>query len=112
MLALRDRFESGLSCMGGTSAGAAVMSGGVMVEGGMSYEALKFGASDDAVLPDHLLYVADGGIGFAGDVIVDTHFSQRGREGRLIREGESILRTTVYIIHVDILPVQRGGMTI
>ena len=50
------------------------MTGGVMVEGGLSYQALLHGSSTDSIRPDDLTYVEDGGLAFMPGAIVDTHF--------------------------------------
>ena len=41
MAKLRQMYESGDAAVGGTSAGAAVMTGAVMISGGLSYDALR-----------------------------------------------------------------------
>lgn len=64
--AFRKVFERG-GTIGGTSAGAAVMSR-VMIADGSRHEA-----------------VLDRGLGFVTRAVVDQHFSERGRFGRLFR---------------------------
>eukprot|EP00095_Tigriopus_kingsejongensis_P000431 maker-scaffold171_size289870-snap-gene-1.37 protein:Tk00431 transcript:maker-scaffold171_size289870-snap-gene-1.37-mRNA-1 annotation:"hypothetical protein CAPTEDRAFT_193384" len=115
MTAIREVYESGAAVVGGTSAGAAVMSGGVMVSGGMSYDALAYGSSTDSEYEDDLTYEAAGGMGLAAGLVVDTHFSQRGREGRMIRllsdtkdipmgtnNGAGIDENTAFIVTSDL----------
>jgi len=102
---LHQRFTSQHLVVGGTSAGAAVQSGGLwqgrpipMISSGQSYSALKYGAmamspakegcdkdnSCQQVDPNALTYRASGGLGLISAGIVDTHFSERGRQARLI----------------------------
>lgn len=69
--AIRRRFESGAT-LAGTSAGAAMMSNSMFINGGAETNP-RFGC------------VALGpGVDFVKGVVIDTHFSQRGRIGRLI----------------------------
>lgn len=59
-----------------------------MVTGGVSWNALVSGASSGGpkpLRPDDLTYDEHGGLGLLPKWLPDTHFSQRGREGRLIR---------------------------
>lgn len=59
-----------------------------MITGGTSYNALAYGAyigDPDPDYPNDLSYDGKGGLGFLANWVVDTHFSERGREGRLIR---------------------------
>ncbi|RQW27951.1 hypothetical protein EHS17_07785 [Rhodobacteraceae bacterium CH30] len=96
--ALRARFDAGKLVVSGTSAGSAVQGGGrdagkaliPMLGGGDSYNALLSGfAQGSGPTPDDAgtsaIRYAEGGLGFFGHGIVDTHFSKRSREGRLIR---------------------------
>lgn len=64
----------------GSSAGAAVMSK-VSILGGTSLEAVVHGVASDASEPGLLL---GEGLGFFPDGLVDQHFIQRGRIGRLL----------------------------
>ncbi|TRY73597.1 hypothetical protein TCAL_03345 [Tigriopus californicus] len=122
MATIRSLYEKGTAVVGGTSAGAAVMSGGVMVNGGMSYNALKYGSATDSPHADDLVYDQNGGFGLAKDLVIDTHFSQRGREGRMIRLlsdtrnqdhgtefGVGIDENTAFIITSDLLGMNRFG---
>lgn len=71
---IRERLEAG-AVVGGTSAGAAIMSDPMITQGDtmaallprFAGEPLEFGR----------------GLGFAGDVLIDQHFGQRARLGRL-----------------------------
>lgn len=69
---LRDRYEAGEMVIGGTSAGAAAM-GGTMIIGGADPGTVRRGDVDLAP-----------GMGYWRDVVVDTHFNQRGRVHRLM----------------------------
>ena len=90
--------------IGGTSAGTAVMSGGnvtsmtPMITNGQSDTAIVRGAKSDVLpvegcqksgscnndlLPDDLTYRTKGGLGIFHWGVLDTHFSERGRQGRL-----------------------------
>jgi hypothetical protein len=98
--ALREAVAKGGVVIGGTSAGSAVQSGGPMLSNGTSEEALKHGAiaspppaagcarSGDCIGgldEDAFTYWPAGGLGLAPEMIVDTHFSERARELRLLR---------------------------
>jgi cyanophycinase len=59
-----------------------------MITGGSSYDGLTYGAFSGGykpLRPDELSYDEYGGLGFLASWIPDTHFSERGREARLIR---------------------------
>ncbi|MEM1445526.1 MAG: cyanophycinase [Planctomycetota bacterium] len=66
--------------IGGTSAGAAMMSD-PMIKWGNSHEALLLGVVND--VPDFGVGVGKG-MGFLPDMLVDQHFFERGRLGRLL----------------------------
>ncbi len=98
--ALRDAAAKGDVVIGGTSAGSAVQSSGPMITSGTTEEALKHGAiaspppvpgctrSGDCIGgldEDAFTYWPAGGLGLAPDMSVDTHFSERARELRLLR---------------------------
>ncbi len=104
MATIRAKFNDGNFIIGGTSAGTAVMSGGVfnkhpvpMITSGQSDRAIFHGAhanvvptegcqkanNCDAVPNDQLTYSSSGGLGLFSVGILDTHFSERGRQGRL-----------------------------
>ncbi|KKO44737.1 hypothetical protein WG68_14450 [Arsukibacterium ikkense] len=100
-------LEAGQIVVAGTSAGTAVMSGGSfngqrtpMITNGDSYNAMQFGAFDlpapavgcdkdqscsNGLAENHLTYTGTGGLGLFRYGVLDTHFSERGRQGRLIR---------------------------
>ena len=69
--AMRERIEAGVM-IAGTSAGAAMMSGSMIVGG------------DSADTPCVGCVELAPGMGLIGSTIIDTHFSQRGRHGRLL----------------------------
>jgi len=99
LLALRRAHEAGTVVVGGTSAGTAVQSGVAMVSNGTSAEALVSGAlarlpmapgcgragrCADGLSEDSLTYWPAGGLGLLPGWTIDTHFSERGRELRLL----------------------------
>src|SRR5690606_38584535 len=55
-----------------------------MVTGGESYEALRYGPYTSPY-GDDLSYDPAGGFGFFSHGLLDTHFSERGRQGRIVR---------------------------
>ena len=86
LIAIRDQVRLGKLVLGGTSAGTAVQAGGQlnesantnpMIDGGQSYDVLLSGY-DEGIMVDQ------GGIGLFKWGITDTHFSERGRQARLI----------------------------
>lgn len=102
---IKDKVNSDQLFVAGTSAGAAVLTGGVyqgrpvpMITGGRSDVALirgafalnraPFGCEKDqncpnGLLEDDLTYSPQGGLGLFNAGIIDTHFSERDRHGRL-----------------------------
>jgi cyanophycinase len=66
-----EKFSDGLT-IGGTSAGAMMMSSSTLLSG----------ASDTA--PGHQSVELAPGMNLVENTIIDTHFSQRGRHGRLL----------------------------
>ncbi|RUO36770.1 hypothetical protein CWE13_07930 [Aliidiomarina shirensis] len=97
---IRARVFSGQMIAGGTSAGTAVMSGNPMITNGSSDAGLREGAfamtqppaadcarfdsCKPAVSADSLTYNREGGLDLFPFGILDTHFSERGRQGRLL----------------------------
>jgi cyanophycinase len=77
--------------MAGTSAGAESQTGAVVIGSGDSFDALLYGASPwfpgdpDDDTPGNLTDFAPGGLGTFPYALVDGHFAQRGRQGRLLR---------------------------
>jgi len=69
---LLDKYQNTEFVIAGTSAGAAASSKNMIYQG----------SSKDALLKGEVKIT--GGLGFIDDVIVDTHFVQRGRIGRLL----------------------------
>ena len=102
---IKSKLTNNTLVIGGTSAGTAVMSGGMykqsniaMITNGQSNTAVFRGAKKDvlpqegcqksdscsnAVLNDDLTFNSQGGLGLFHWGIMDTHFSERGRQGRL-----------------------------
>jgi cyanophycinase len=98
--ALRSAHARGALVVGGTSAGAAVQSGAAMLSNGSPESALREpglammppepgcgrGARcGEGIDEDRLSFWPAGGLGLARDAVVDTHFSERAREPRLLR---------------------------
>jgi cyanophycinase len=100
LLALRAAVARGDVVIAGTSAGSAVQSGAPMLSNGTPEWALKHGAiaspppapgcarSGDCfggLDEDAFTFWPAGGLGLAPGIIIDTHFSERARELRLLR---------------------------
>ncbi len=93
---LQRRFAAGELVVAGTSAGNHIQGGGIwkgkpvpMIGGGDSYPALKKGLAEGVgpVLdaPSNTIRYTAGGLGFFNYGVLDSHFSRRTREGRLLR---------------------------
>ncbi|XP_061407642.1 cyanophycinase-like [Lethenteron reissneri] len=83
--AIKEAHDAG-AVVAGSSAGTACQGSAVMINGGRSYEAVVYGAYSSAQSnADKLVYDSEGGLGTIHGVVVDSHFSERGREGRLAR---------------------------
>ncbi|GAB4108516.1 MAG: hypothetical protein OHK0022_59980 [Roseiflexaceae bacterium] len=97
LTAIRQRFAAG-AVVAGTSAGTAIMSGTPMITGGESYEALRYAprTSISTSYPDDLSYDPRGGFGLFGYGPIDTHFSERGRQGRIIRLASATGKSMAY----------------
>lgn len=74
---LLDKYQNESFVIAGTSAGAAASSKNMIYQG----------SSKDALLKGEVKIT--GGLGFIDDVIIDTHFVQRGRIGRLLYAAAS-----------------------
>ncbi|WP_339081502.1 cyanophycinase [Pseudomonas sp. TMP9] len=83
LAAIRARHNAG-AVLAGTSAGTAIMVQGPMVTGGESYDGLRYGVYTSPG-DDDLAYDMQGGFGFFNYGLLDTHFSERGRQGRIVR---------------------------
>ena len=83
LAAIRARHAQG-AVLAGTSAGTAIMVQGPMITGGESYDALRYGVYTSPG-GDDLSYDMQGGFGFFNHGLLDTHFSERGRQGRILR---------------------------
>lgn len=86
--ALRERFEAG-AVVAGTSAGTTAQTSSPMITAGESYEALLNDPISLVGSPSlderDLHYNPLGGLGFFDYGLLDSHFSERGRQGRIIR---------------------------
>lgn len=94
LAALRSKLLGG-TVVAGSSAGTAITAKIPMITGGESYNALKYG-SYTTVSGDDLSYDAKGGFGFFHEGLIDTHFSERGRQGRIIRLAADTGKTMAY----------------
>lgn len=97
---MRAAHTEGRLVVGGTSAGAAVQSGAAMLSNGSPEAALtalgmaapppdpgcaRAGDCPSGMHPESLSFWPAGGFGLANHAVVDTHFSERAREPRLLR---------------------------
>lgn len=83
--ALWNLYEKG-GIIGGTSAGAAIMSE-IMISGGDSMSALKYGFDAEKKLENPKEYdilKIEKGLGFFTQGIIDQHFDRKARLGRLV----------------------------
>ncbi|WP_280770294.1 cyanophycinase [Salipaludibacillus daqingensis] len=95
--AMRDRFEEGKLMIAGSSAGAAAQSSEYMITGGDSYRGVTEGAIEGYHTDGSVLgYYENGGLGFFSYGLVDSHFSERAREGRMIRLASDVNVDKVY----------------
>ncbi|MCX7921439.1 MAG: cyanophycinase [Clostridia bacterium] len=94
LAAIKRKYEDG-AVVAGSSAGAAVLAGYPMITGGESYNAMLNGAYT-TVSRDELSYEPRGGFGLFSYGILDTHFSERGRQGRVIRLAFDTSGTMAY----------------
>lgn len=97
LAAIRTRFAAG-AVVAGTSAGSAIQAQAPMITGGESYEALRYGSftAINPDYPDDLTYDAQGGFGLFRYGLLDTHFAERGRQGRIIRLASDTQKTMAY----------------
>ncbi|MEO1404618.1 MAG: cyanophycinase [Cyanobacteria bacterium J06635_1] len=96
--ALQEQFDDG-AVIAGTSAGTAVQPVEPMITNGETYEALRDGPMSFVGSPpfDNTLYYNPlGGLGFFEYGLIDSHFSERGRQGRLIRLASDLGVETTY----------------
>ncbi|MFK8043244.1 cyanophycinase, partial [Congregibacter sp.] len=87
LAAIRDLYVEG-GLIAGSSAGAAIMSG-PMILGGTSLNAISRGIDTrESAADDFDAFRLGKGLGFFDWGMVDQHFLQRGRVGRLIKAAE------------------------
>ena len=88
MAAIREKWETG-GLVAGTSAGIMAMTSSQVITGGDSWESLVWGASQDSSMDSdvsgNLTYDALGGLNILQNILIDAHFSQKARQGRLVR---------------------------
>ncbi|MFJ6940513.1 cyanophycinase [Streptomyces sp. NPDC101132] len=96
LAAIRAKLAAG-AVVAGSSAGAQIMAGRDMVTGGESHQGLRDGSApgyfDD---PTRLGYLPEGGFGFLGSGLIDTHTGAYGREGRALRLAADTGHDRVY----------------
>ncbi|MET9613800.1 cyanophycinase [Kitasatospora indigofera] len=101
LAAIRAKLAAG-AVVAGSSAGAQIAAGPDMVTGGDSYQALRDGSApgwfDDAT---RLGYLPEGGFGFFGAGLIDTHTGTAGREGRALRLAADTGRDRVFALDED-----------
>lgn len=90
LAAIKETLSAVGGVVAGTSAGTDCQTAKVMIEGGDSYEALRDGTTifwrsvhpmDENILAAY----GPGGLGLFPYGLLDTHFSNRGRHGRLVQ---------------------------
>ena len=106
---IRAGFANG-KVVAGSSAGTAIMVAGPMVTGGESYDALRYG-SYTSPGGDDLSYDPQGGFGFFSYGLLDTHFSERGRQGRIVRLAADTNTRMAYGVDEDTALVVRNADT-
>jgi len=84
LTALRSLLARG-GLIGATSAGIEVLQSEVVILGGLSWNALAHGAQTSSSDADDLTYDPQGGLGLWPGPIIDAHFRERGRQGRLVQ---------------------------
>lgn len=90
LLAIKDTLLRNGGVVAGTSAGTDCQTINTMISGGESYAALRDGAkvfwrSLEYIDQDTLTAYGPGGIGLFTHGLLDTHFANRGRQGRMIK---------------------------
>jgi cyanophycinase len=109
LLAIRETLLATGGVVAGTSAGTDVQTINTMITGGDSYEALRDGSKtfwQNVELPNPSVLTAygPGGIGLFPYGLLDTHFSNRGRHGRLVSLAMDTMShplSSVYAYGVD-----------
>lgn len=90
---IRDNHQGG-GLVAGTSAGAAIMSG-PMILSGTSLNALSAGVAPDSTTDEDAFRLGSG-LGFFQWGLVDQHFLQRGRIGRLLAGARALGQTMAF----------------
>ncbi len=137
LAAIRKKYAEG-AVIAGTSAGTVIHAGGTyvrdstknipMITSGESYEALKNGSYISTAKKSrrNLSYNKQGGFGFFKYGTLDTHFAERGRQGRIVRlawdtdiqdtyapdENTALVVTDVDTPQVKMSVVGKGGVNI
>lgn len=102
LTAVRERLSAG-AMIGGSSAGAAIMSRD-MIAGGISFTALLeplAGAYTDSEDQDSGRLYLSRGLGFLSQGLVDQHFDRKARLGRLVRAMAAVSQPRGYGVDED-----------
>jgi cyanophycinase len=112
LTAIKNRFAAG-AVVAGSSAGTAIQNAAPMITGGESYDALRYGShsSISSTYPDDLSYDALGGFGLFNYGLIDTHFSERGRQGRIVRLASDRSKTVAFGVDENTALVVRDADT-
>jgi cyanophycinase len=97
LTAILNKYTAG-AVISGSSAGTAIQNAAPMITGGESYNGLRYGSfsSISSSNPDDLSFDAQGGFGLFAYGLIDTHFSERGRQGRIVRLASDRSKTMAY----------------
>ncbi len=91
---LKHLYRNSQVLVVGTSAGSAVMATkrSTMITGGESWQAVVHGAFEEGKtsIRNALTYNPYGGFGMFTLGLIDTHFSERGRQGRIVRLADHV----------------------
>lgn len=124
LLSLRQALADGRLVVGGTSAGTAVQSGPGMLSNGSPQRALLDGPRKaipptpgctraercSGLAEDAFTTWTAGGLGLSGPFLMDTHFSERAREWRLLRAlAEGPARAGLGIDETSAIHLRRRG---
>lgn len=90
LTAIKQTLSAVGGVVAGTSAGTDCQTASIMIEGGSSYSGLRDGSAVfwkpvHPIDEDVLAAYGSGGIGLFPSGLLDTHFSNRGRQGRLVQ---------------------------
>ncbi len=112
LTAILNKYAAG-ALVAGSSAGTAIQNPAPMITGGESYNGLRYGSysSVSSSNPDDLSYDAQGGFGLFKYGLIDTHFSERGRQGRIVRLASDRSKTMAYGVDENTALIVRNADT-